>query len=231
MLDRIDRDILAALQVDGTLSIAALAERVGLSSTPCWKRLKRLEDDGVIERRVALLDARRRALTWPLGGRRAHIPLQVHATYSLDEVLAAFDERTSKGGVLRIQAGVHRVGAAGVDLLFVTLEKSERDYSPTTLYKDYPLSPTRFHWESQSNAHAGTAAGRRYVAATRGEDCDVLMFVRARKKDARGETMPYTALGRCYYELHRGERPMEIEWTLEHAMPAGLYQETKVAAG
>ena len=59
MLDRIDRDILAALQVDGTLSIAALAERVGLSSTPCWKRLKRLEDDGVIERRVALLDRKK----------------------------------------------------------------------------------------------------------------------------------------------------------------------------
>ena len=48
--------LLAALQVDGSLSIAALGERVGLSSTPCWKRLKRLEDAGVIERRVAVLD-------------------------------------------------------------------------------------------------------------------------------------------------------------------------------
>ena len=55
-LDRIDRAILAALQVDGSLSIAALGERVGLSATPCWKRLKRLEEEGVIERRVALLN-------------------------------------------------------------------------------------------------------------------------------------------------------------------------------
>ena len=54
--DRIDRAILAALQLDASLSIAALSERVGLSSTPCWKRLKRLEDEGVIERRVAVLN-------------------------------------------------------------------------------------------------------------------------------------------------------------------------------
>jgi Lrp/AsnC family transcriptional regulator len=55
-LDRIDRALLAALQVDASLSIATLGERVGLSSTPCWKRLKRLEDAGVITRRVAVLD-------------------------------------------------------------------------------------------------------------------------------------------------------------------------------
>ena len=55
-LDRIDRVLLAALQVDSTMSIAALGERVGLSSTPCWKRLKRLEDAAVIARRVAVLD-------------------------------------------------------------------------------------------------------------------------------------------------------------------------------
>ena len=55
-LDRIDRTLLAALQTDATLSISALGERAGLSSTPCWKRLKRLEEAGVIARRVAVLD-------------------------------------------------------------------------------------------------------------------------------------------------------------------------------
>jgi Lrp/AsnC family transcriptional regulator len=56
ILDPIDRRILRELQADATLSVADLAERVGLSQTPCWKRIKRLTDDGVIERRVALLD-------------------------------------------------------------------------------------------------------------------------------------------------------------------------------
>nr|WP_315239067.1 Lrp/AsnC family transcriptional regulator [uncultured Albidiferax sp.] len=55
-LDRLDYAILGALQVDGSLSVAALAERVGLSSTPCWKRLKRLEDAGYLTGRVALVD-------------------------------------------------------------------------------------------------------------------------------------------------------------------------------
>ena len=56
VLDPIDRRILRELQADATISIAELAERAGLSQTPCWKRVKRLTDAGVIERRVAILD-------------------------------------------------------------------------------------------------------------------------------------------------------------------------------
>lgn len=56
MLDRLDMQILDALQRDATLSMVQLGERVGLSSTPCWKRVKRLEDEGFIERRVAVVN-------------------------------------------------------------------------------------------------------------------------------------------------------------------------------
>ncbi len=55
-LDKYDCAILAALQVDGTLSVAALSEKIGLSSTPCWKRVKRLEEEGYIESRVAIVN-------------------------------------------------------------------------------------------------------------------------------------------------------------------------------
>ena len=55
-MDLIDRKILDLLQADATLSIAEIADRVGLSQTPCWKRIQRLEAQGVIERRVALLN-------------------------------------------------------------------------------------------------------------------------------------------------------------------------------
>ena len=55
ILDRIDLRLLAILQEDCTQSIAAMAEQVGLSQTPCWKRIQRLEAEGVITRRVALL--------------------------------------------------------------------------------------------------------------------------------------------------------------------------------
>ena len=55
-MDATDRNILALLQEDATLSIAEIGGRVGLSQTPCWKRIQRLEAEGVIERRVALLN-------------------------------------------------------------------------------------------------------------------------------------------------------------------------------
>ena len=55
-LDQIDRKILASLQEDATLPVATVAERAGISSTPCWRRIQKLEAAGVIRRRVALLD-------------------------------------------------------------------------------------------------------------------------------------------------------------------------------
>jgi Lrp/AsnC family transcriptional regulator len=55
-LDRFDYAILDALQRDGTLSVAQLSEQIGLSSTPCWKRLRRLEEEGYIENRVAIIN-------------------------------------------------------------------------------------------------------------------------------------------------------------------------------
>jgi Lrp/AsnC family transcriptional regulator len=55
-MDAIDRKILAVLQRDASLSVAEIGSRVGLSSTPCWKRIQRLEADGVIQKRVAVVD-------------------------------------------------------------------------------------------------------------------------------------------------------------------------------
>jgi len=55
-MDRIDRKILEHIQADATLSVADIAEKVGLSSTPCWRRIQKLERSGVIRKRVALLD-------------------------------------------------------------------------------------------------------------------------------------------------------------------------------
>ncbi|WP_068316929.1 Lrp/AsnC family transcriptional regulator [Polycladidibacter hongkongensis] len=59
MIDRIDRRILAILQEDCTVPVAEIGRRVGLSTTPCWRRIQKLEEDGVITRRVALLDPKK----------------------------------------------------------------------------------------------------------------------------------------------------------------------------
>lgn len=55
-MDRLDRKILRVLQEDATLAVADVAKKVGLSTTPCWRRIQKLEEDGVIKRRVAILD-------------------------------------------------------------------------------------------------------------------------------------------------------------------------------
>lgn len=58
-MDRLDKKILRLLQEDATLAVADVAKRVGLSTTPCWRRIQKLEEDGIIQRRVAILDPRK----------------------------------------------------------------------------------------------------------------------------------------------------------------------------
>jgi hypothetical protein len=82
-----------------------------------------------------------------------------------------------------------------------------------------------------SNCHPETETGRRYIRTVRGADVHSLLFVRQKKADARGETMPYVFLGEAFYATHRGARPMQIEWDLARPMPATFYQATKIAAG
>ncbi len=158
-------------------------------------------------------------------------PLQLHADYQLIEIMAAFASISSDSGkLIRPQAGVYWHQRVQCDLFFVTLEKSERDYSPTTMYRDFPISPTLFHWQSQSNTREDSPTGRRYQQhASKGSH--VLFFVRRRNRDDRGETAPYTFLGPATYQHHKGDRPMSITWRLQHAMPAVLFEEMKVAAG
>lgn len=179
---------------------------------------------------IGVLSERSRAVTQPLRGRLRDIPLQIHAAYSRDEVMAAFDLRASNGGIKQPREGVIHDRQHNVDLFFVTLEKSEGDYTPTTLYDDYPISPDRFHWQSQSGTDEESPTGKRYIAARADAQHQALLFVRQRIKDD-GLTMPYTLLGPVTYLSHRGTRPMSIEWQLAHRMPMRLYQETKRAAG
>ncbi|MCB9701183.1 MAG: DUF3427 domain-containing protein [Myxococcales bacterium] len=178
---------------------------------------------------LALLDDRRRSLPQPLGGRLADLPLRVHGHYSRDEVFAALDERTRNNKVKRTQGGIYDCKERRTELLFVELDKRERDYTPTTLYNDYPVTPTLFHWESQASAHPGTPSGRRYLGASPGGEQEILLFVRQRRKDERGETRPYLLLGQCELLRWEGERPMKIEWRLRTPMPAWFFEASRVA--
>ena len=158
------------------------------------------------------------------------MPLASHATYTLGEIAAAHNLADKQGRLALPREGVSWNKETNTDLLFVTLEKSEKDFSPTTRYEDYPISPTLFHWMSQNSTSPETRTGRRYVEQ-RERGTNVLLFVRERKRDGRGETLPYHCLGRAHYRSHESERPMKILWELERPMPGWLYQAGKVVAG
>jgi hypothetical protein len=172
-----------------------------------------------------VLDDRRRHLTIPLEG----LPLRVHAHYTRAEVSAALELITDAGKLLATQAGVYRCEKHQCDLFFVTLDKDEKDFTPTTLYRDYPVSPTLFHWQSQSVTRDDSDTGRRYRDPPEG--WRLLLFVRRSKRDERGVTRPFLFLGPVRYVSHEGERPMSITWRLDHAVPGDWFQQVKVAAG
>jgi Lrp/AsnC family transcriptional regulator len=85
-LDRYEKRILALLQEDASLSTAAIAEKIGLSSSPCWRRVDRLEREGFIKRKVALVDRRKIGLNAQIF---AQIKLNAHGRANLDEFAAA----------------------------------------------------------------------------------------------------------------------------------------------
>ena len=115
------------------------------------------------------------------------------------------------------------------DYFFVTLEKSEEHYSPTTLYKDYAISPTLFHWESQSGTTERSPTGQRYINhKTTGSR--VFLFVRNRSKEG-SVTQPYWFVGPAEYVSHSGEKPMQITWKLAVPLPEDIFSLAKVAAG
>ena len=171
------------------------------------------------------LDDRRRRPTWPM----LDLPFRVHATYSRDEISAGL-RQTRKGKLLRTQGGVYKDEDASADIFYVTLQKDEKEFTPTTLYEDYPISPTRFHWESQSKTRADSDTGRRYQGHT-ARGWRILLFVRQTKRDDRGITSPYLFLGPVRYIEHEREKPMRIIWELERPMPPEFFRQVKVAAG
>lgn len=120
--------------------------------------------------------------------------------------------------------GVRYDKTTRTDLFLVTLEKSEKHYSPTTLYRDYAISQTRFHWESQSGTPSKSPTGQRYIHH-RERGTHILLFVRARTDD------PFTLLGPLHYVSHERDKPIAIVWELARQIPADLYAQACLAAG
>ena len=144
------------------------------------------------------------------------------------EVLLAFGDGTI-GAPSPSREGVRWLPDIETDLFFVTLRKSERSFSPSTMYRDYALSRTRFHWESQNATHDRTPTGRRYINHRR-MGTDVILFVRETETRENGSGAPFTCLGPVRYVSHEGNRPMQVTWELDHPLPEALLETSQMLA-
>ncbi len=143
-------------------------------------------------------------------------PLFLHRQYVREEVLLAlgFPDLV---GTRHTQTGRFWLESLNTELFFVTLDKSEKTFSPTTRYEDFAVSPTQFHWQSQSTTSDTSATGQRYIRQ-RENGTQFLLFVRPKTSD------PFVFLGPVQYASHSGSRPMSIYWDLMHAMPARFFE-------
>jgi superfamily II DNA or RNA helicase/HKD family nuclease len=150
-------------------------------------------------------------------------PLALHRHYGRREIVAAvgYVVPGKKGSVP--QGGILGLAGQQRELLFVTLDKSGKGFSPSTRYRDFAISRELFHWETQGAASV-TTSGRRYVESP-ANGWSFYLFVRQSPEDA------YAFLGPVVYRGHTGDRPIAVTWGVTYPMPAALFEEYATLAG
>jgi superfamily II DNA or RNA helicase len=151
-------------------------------------------------------------------------PLKLHARYTRDQILVAFGLSTFE------KKSSNREGAAfndnlNTEILFVNLIKSEENFSPTTMYDDYAISETLFHWQSHNAYGPETPKGLSYINHIEISK-KILLFVREKANDENGNTLGYVFIGEANFRETEGSKPMSIKWELNEPMPNYLWQES-----
>lgn len=152
-------------------------------------------------------------------------PLDLHCNYTRDQIFVALDYL--KPSVVR--QGVKWLPEKKLDVFINTLNKAEKDYSPTTMYNDYSINELLFHWQSQSTTSDTSPTGQRYIHHAQ-TGSKVLLFVREYESDIAG-TAPFTFLGLADYKSHEGSKPMSIVWQLRAPIPAKFIKKTNKLIG
>jgi superfamily II DNA or RNA helicase len=148
-------------------------------------------------------------------------PLDGYCNYSRDQIFIALDYMKPQD----IREGVKYLPNKKTDVLLVTINKSSKDFTPNTMYEDYSIDETHFHWQSQNQTSEASATGKRYVNHEK-LNSTVLLFVREYKELSNKDSSPYTYLGKAFYKKHQGSKPMSIEWRLEKPIPAKFINQT-----
>jgi len=158
------------------------------------------------------------------------VPLRVHARYVREQILVGFGATTFEAQA-QAREGVFAIREHNIELMFVTLNKNEKQFSPTTMYHDYAISENLFHWQSQNSARPDRGRGLDYVQHQKiGKR--LFLFVREQTKDEYGRTMGFVNYGEVIYVSHTGSQPMSITWKLKEVIPHFMWQQAaKLAVG
>jgi superfamily II DNA or RNA helicase len=178
------------------------------------------------------LDLRIESINIPEGGNPMpfETALRVHGRYSRAQVMVGLG-LSDLGRLHPSREGVLFCEALHTEAFFVTLDKSEGGFNPTTMYDDYFINGELFHWQSQNATAPETPKGRSYIEHIR-MGKRILLFVRESKRDEHGLTMGFVCCGFLTYVAHEGARPMSITWRMVTPPPSMLLQEgRKLAIG
>jgi superfamily II DNA or RNA helicase/HKD family nuclease len=225
-------DITGAINKAGNLSMAVHYRLWGkpgakLNFQTMQDSFKRLADNTSI---LADLDE---VLTWVeaqarISGVIPELPFscqfELHAQYGSVDIKAILGqanfESSGQTGI-----GVLHFKEIKAYVLFITYQKTEREFSPTTMYADYPISRDILHWESQSNTTQNSATGQNLI---RHKNLNYTILIFARDvKTRNGITIPYTYLGPAELINYESERPIRIIWRLRYPMPAKMFEENR----
>lgn len=172
---------------------------------------------------LEVAESRIEHLAKPMEGRLKNEMILTHARYTREEIVvgmryAGFEHKRSP---VSMQQGVFRVVGTSTDVLLVTLKKNEKNYSPTTMYRDAIISSSILHWESQSTTSIDSPTGRRYINHKE-EGSEVVIFARETENGEFGVAAPYLCLGTADFVSAQGSRPIEIDWKLRTPIPADV---------
>ena len=148
--------------------------------------------------------------------------IELYGCYSADEVHLLLESKLGRWQVFGTQYNMERKFA----MVFVTLNKSDKEYSPSTLYEDYAISADQFHWQSKNDVTIDSDDGQRIIQQ-RQNDWKYILFVRDSKKDEYGNTNGYYCLGFMDYHESHGERPMNVIWDMRKPIPGFLLESAK----
>ena len=161
---------------------------------------------------VSYLLANLNIKTTPIGAEI--IPgLELYGCYTREEVFTLVGRQTAEVKMQGAASGVFNLPEHNATLLFVTLNKSEKDFSPSTQYNDYLINEDYFHWQSQNTDSHNNNGGRRYTEQSQTKN-KIILFVREEKKDGFGNTSPFHCFGLVDYVSSHDDFPMNVTWKL-----------------